>query len=113
MFIDYFILLLILISYGELFFWNLIQLLFVFSGDIGINLGLKTKSQILFCHWNLNDLATHNFTKVSLLQALAVTYDYDFICLSEMFLDSSISNDDKRINVKGYNLLRADHPSNK
>ena len=35
------------------------------------------------------------------------------ICLSETFLDSSISNDDERINIKGYNLLQADHPSNK
>ena len=45
--------------------------------------------------------------------ALSVTHDYDIICLSETFLDSSISNDDERINIKGYNLLRADHPSNK
>ena len=30
-----------------------------------------------------------------------------------LFFDSSISNDDERINIKGYILLRADHPSNK
>ena len=26
--------------------------------------------------------------------------------------DSSISNDDERVHIKGYNLLRTDHPSN-
>ena len=44
---------------------------------------------------------------------MSVTHDYDIICLSETFLDSSISNGDEIINIKGYNLLRADHPSNK
>ena len=33
-------------------------------------------------------------------------------CLSETFLDSSISNDDESINIIGYNLPWADHPSN-
>ena len=36
----------------------------------------------------------HNFIKVSLLLALSVTHDYHIICLSETFLDSSISNND-------------------
>ena len=48
-----------------------------------------------------------------LLQALPVTHDCDIICLSEKFLDSSISNEDERIRIEGYNLLRADHLSNK
>ena len=51
--------------------------------------------------------------QVSLLQALSVTHDYNIICLLETFLDSSIPNDDERINIKGYNLLWADHPTNK
>ena len=63
------------------------------------SLGPKTKNQISFCHWNLNSLAAHNFTKISLLQALSVTHDYYIICLSKTFLDLSISNDDKRINI--------------
>ena len=106
-------LLFILASHGELFFGNLIQLLLLCSGDIEINPGPKTKNQISFCHWNLNGLAAHNFTKVSLLQALSVRRDYDIICLSETFLHSSVSNDDGKINIKGYNVLRVDHPSNK
>ena len=73
---------------------------------------LKPKTKISFCQWNLNGLAAHSFTEVSLLQALSVTHDYDIVCLSKTFLDSFISND-KRINNKGYNLLQADHQSNK
>ena len=33
------------------------------------------------------------------------------ICLSETFLDSSIPSNDERLNMKGYNLIRADNPS--
>ena len=106
-------LLFILASHGELFFRNLIELLLVCSGDIEINPGPKTKNQISFCRWNLNGLTTYNFTKIYLVQALSVTHDYDIICLSETFLYLSISKEDERIDIKGYNLLWADHPSNK
>ena len=34
-------------------------------------------------------------------------------CVSETYLDSSVSNDEKDISVKGYSLVKADHPSNK
>ena len=61
-----------------------------------------------FSHWNLPACAADNFTKGSLLQALPVTYDYT-ICLSGTFLDSSISNEDERINIEGYNLPRVEH----
>ena len=59
----------------------------------------KEKSHITFCHWNVNGLMAHNFTKGSLLQTLAVTNDYDIICLTETFLDSSVENDDDRISI--------------
>ena len=91
-------------------FGNLFQLLMVCSGDIEINPVPKTKNQISFYHWNLNGLAAQNFNKISLLQALSVTHDYDIICLSDTFLDSSISNEDERVNIEGCNLLRASHP---
>ena len=75
---------------------GLIQLLIPCSGDTEVNPGPKTRSQLSFCHWNLNGLSGHNFVKVSVLQALAVTHDYDIICLLETFLDLSISNDDEK-----------------
>ena len=54
----------------------------------------------------------HSFIKVSLLQIFAVTKDYDINCLIETFLRSSFNNDHDQISIPGYNLLRADHPSN-
>ena len=39
-------------------------------------------------------------------------FKYDFICISETYLDSTISSDNNDLNISGYNLIRADHPSN-
>ena len=38
------------------------------------------------------------------------TYKYDFICLSETFLDSSTP--DNLFHIQGYDIVRADHPEN-
>ena len=65
------------------------------------------------CHWNLNGLAAHNFSKIPLLQAISVSKNYDLICLSETFLDPSIDSSDERVTIEEYNVLHADHPSNK
>ena len=62
---------------------------------------------------DLNGLAAHNFSKVSLLRAISLSKNYDLICLSETFLGPSIDSSDERITIEGYNLLLADHPSNK
>ena len=92
---------------------QLIEPLLIISGDFEQNPAPeKEKSHITFWNWNLNGLMAHNFIKVSLLHTLAVTNDYDIICLIETFLDSSIDNDDDRIPIPGYNLLRTDHSSN-
>ena len=40
------------------------------------------------------------------------TNNFDVVCFSETFLDSSIPDDDHRINIAGYSLLRVDLPSN-
>ena len=46
-----------------------------------------------------------------MLQPYVTQYNCDIICLSETFLNSSIQNDDDRIKIDGYNLIRSDHPS--
>ena len=38
-------------------------------------------------------------------------YKHDFICLSETYLDSSTPLNDNSLQIKGYNLDRADHSS--
>ena len=47
-----------------------------------------------------------------MIEAFINTHHFDIICLSETFLDSKISQNDENINIKGYSLLRADHPGN-
>ena len=51
----------------------LLKLLLICCGDVESNPGAKKQHQIFFCHWNLNDLAARNFSKVSLLQTISVS----------------------------------------
>ena len=64
------------------------------------------------CHWNLNSIAAHNFAKVNLLQAYNAIHDFDMICLSESYLDSTVSSDNDNLYIRDYKLVRADHPGN-
>ena len=64
------------------------------------------------CHWNLNSLTAHNYLKVSLLRAYVAIKKFDVVCLSETYLDSSNLSDDDNFNLPGYNVIRAEHPSN-
>ena len=63
-------------------------------------------------YWNLNSIATHGFIKVSLQKAYLTIYNYNVICFSETYLDSSIASDDNSLEIPGYDLIWADHPSN-
>ena len=40
-----------------------------------------------------------------------IEHKFDMVCLLETFLDSSIPNNDERLNMKGHKLIRADNPS--
>ena len=81
-------------------------------GDIESNPGpRKLKENTLsICHWNLNGITAHNFSKLTKLNVYISTYKHDFICLSETYLDSSIP--DNLIDIKGYNLVCSDNPDN-
>ena len=50
--------------------------------------------------------------KVSLLRAYIFTHKFNVTCISETYLDSDTSDDDGNLKIAGYNLIRADHPSN-
>ena len=39
-------------------------------------------------------------------------HDFDMICLSKSFLDSSVSSDNDNLYIKDYKLVRADNPGN-
>ena len=79
-------------------------------GDIEINPGPKYSS-LTFSYWNLNDLTAHDNIKIFLLQAYVAQCNCDMICLSEAFLNYSIQNNDDRIEIGVYNLIRSDYPS--
>ena len=57
-------------------------------------------------------MTAHNFEKINLLEAYNTISKFDVICLSESYLDSSIAYDKDDLNIKDYNLYRADHPNN-
>ena len=80
--------------------------------DIETNPGPKKKETRFFSclHWNINSILAHN--KLTLLQAYNTIHQYDILCISETYLDSSISNDDTTLSLPGYNLARSDHPGN-
>ena len=81
------------------------------SGVIESNPGPRKSSTLKFCHWDLNGLPDHEFIKLFLLEGYINVNDIDIICLSETFLNSSISIDDNRLSIPGYLMMRADHPS--
>ena len=103
--------------YFESAFIFLLALTYIFlllqcHGDIELNPGpqkVKTKS-LFVCHWNLNSLSAHNFSKLTQLKAYISVYKHDFICLSKTYLDSTIPH--SLLEIDGYNLVRADHPNN-
>ena len=89
-------------------------LLLICAVDIKLNPGPRKNNvshNFYFCHWNLNSIAAHNFSKLSLLKAYNVELKFDMICLSETFLDYSIPSNYERLNMKGHKLIRADNPS--
>ena len=85
-------------------------ILLLTHGDIEANPRLTKKPSNYFscCHWNANSILAHN--KISLLTAYNIVQKLDIICISETYLDSTVY--DKTIEIKGYNLIKADYPNN-
>ena len=64
------------------------------------------------CYWNLNSISAHNFIRFSLLCTYVSINEINIICLSETYLDLSVSSDNDNLELPGYNLVRADNPTN-
>ena len=87
--------------------------LLLLHGDIKTNPNPNKKyKSFTCCHWNVNSLTAHNMQKLSSIAAYNFIHKYDFICISETYLDSSVQSVDSDISISGYNLIRADHSSN-
>ena len=64
----------------------------------------KKKQDFFYCfHWNVNSILAHN--KLPLLEADNTTHKYDILCISETYLDFSVSVDDTTLSLPGYNLV--------
>ena len=79
------------------------------NGDIKINPWPKKKETRFFSFFrlNVNNILAHN--KLSLLEAYNTIYKYDILCISETYLDSSVSVDGTTLSLPGYSLVRSDH----
>ena len=88
--------------------------LIILSGDVEVNPGPKNSlSECLsICHWNLNSILAHDYSKLFLLKANISVHKFDIICLSETYLDSTARLDDFNLVISEYNLIHSDHPSN-
>ena len=91
------------------------MIVLITCGNIELNPGPKKDKpcdNFSLCHWNLNSIAVHNFSKLSLLEAYNGHHMHDMISLSETYLVSPVPYDDPRLNLSGNKLVRADNLSN-
>ena len=81
------------------FFFN-----FLWQQGDNVNPGPQKKAAVKHfscCHWNVNSLAAKDYKTALLLEAYNAIHHYYLICVLETYLDSSVSNDEKDILVKG------------
>ena len=50
--------------------------------------------------------------KISLLRAYTTVHKFDIICLSGTYLDSNTRPDNDNLEMEGYDIARADNPTN-
>ncbi len=77
------------------------------SGDVATNPG--PESLIFFC-WNLPSIASHEFLRLSLIEAYNSVLNYDLIGIVETHLDSTV--DEEGLSIDGYSFIKANHPQN-
>ena len=80
------------------FFYNsFLSILVLKAADIELNPGPNKKSYSHFpcCHWDVNRIPTDNYCKVAALKAYNSVSKYDFLFVSETFLNSLFESNDK------------------
>ena len=91
------------------FYGVFLSILILKVADIKLNPGPDKNSHSYFsCQWNVNSLATDNYSKVVALKAYNSIYKNNFICHSETFVDSSFESD--RNFLLGYSLFQTELP---
>ena len=77
------------------------------SGDVEINTGPDTLD---FWTWNLISIPTHDFSRVSLIEAYNSVFNYDLIDIVETHLDSTIDKDE--LALEGNTFINENHLQN-
>ena len=79
--------------------------IFKIRGDIEETIDPKyTSNQSFFiCNWNLNIITARNYLKISLLRAYISLHNFNLVCITETYLDSTTVRDDKNLEIAGYN----------
>ena len=86
-------------------------LLILISNDIEQNPGPGYHNSFFnFMNWNLNSLATNDFTRVQLIEAHNCLHNYDLISVCETSLTDSLVPDVP--NLGGYYFESANHQDN-
>ena len=57
-------------------------------------------------------MTPYNFEKINPFEAYIAINKFHVICWSKSYLGSSITWDKNDLNIRSYNLYRADHPNN-
>ena len=75
---------------------SFLHLLLLQHGDVERNPSPQSRQSenLLCCHRNVNSLVAQNLSKITPLEAYKSLYKYDFIWISETFVDSSVSEGD-------------------
>ena len=63
-------------------------------------------------NFSIFKFTAHNYFKISLLRAYITLHNFDAVCISKTYLDSTTALDDKNLEIAEYNLLRADYAFN-
>ena len=59
----------------------------------------KDKDSLSICHWNLNTISAHDYSKLFILSSYNSLHKLDIICLSETYLDSNTPLDDDSFEI--------------
>ena len=91
----------------EGFLWNIHLYIILMSGDVHPNPGPTDTSVVplKMCHLNVRSICADHLTKLDIIYSkLCIEKSFDIICISETWLDNSVSDDE--ITLDGYSLYR-------
>ena len=72
----------------------------------------KSSYYFLLHHSNPNSLPAHDFSKLLLIECNNTHHNFHMICLFQTYLDPSYVDDNARLDLKDFTLIRTENPHN-